>query len=92
MHPTLWKGTKKSTTLTILVEFLVNSLFHETKIPTMDMKVHVYSNFSKKFGKIGKMKFPSSMKNGRFHLPKCRDKLQKMGVLYTHSPKILGPS
>jgi hypothetical protein len=24
----------------------VNSLFHETKIPTVDMKVQVYSNFS----------------------------------------------
>jgi hypothetical protein len=27
------------------------------------------------------------MKNGRFHPPKCRSKLQKMGVLCTHSPK-----
>jgi hypothetical protein len=27
------------------------------------------------------------MKNGRFNTPKCRGKLQKMGVLYTHSPK-----
>jgi hypothetical protein len=33
------------------------------------------------------MKSPSSMRNGRFHLSKCRDKVQKMGVLYTHSPK-----
>jgi hypothetical protein len=27
------------------------------------------------------------MRNGRFHPPKYRGKLQKMGVLYTHSPK-----
>jgi hypothetical protein len=38
------------------------------------------------------MKSPSSMKNGRFHPPKYRGKVQKMGVLYTHSPKISGPS
>jgi hypothetical protein len=30
------------------------------------------------------------MGNGRFHPPKCRDKLQKMEVLYIHSPKSLG--
>ena len=32
------------------------------------------------------------MKNGRFHPPKCRGKVQKMEVLYTHSPKIPSPS
>jgi hypothetical protein len=31
------------------------------------------------------------MRNGRFHPPKCRGKVQKIGVLYTHSPKRLGP-
>ena len=31
------------------------------------------------------------MRNGRFHPPKCRGKLQKMGVLHIHSPKRLGP-
>jgi hypothetical protein len=30
------------------VEFFVIALFHETEIPTVDMKVHVYSNLSKK--------------------------------------------
>jgi hypothetical protein len=34
-------------TLAILVEFFVISFFHETKIPTVDMKVQVYSKFSK---------------------------------------------
>jgi hypothetical protein len=35
------------------VEFLVISFFHQTKIPMVDMKVQVYSNFSKKrFKKI----------------------------------------
>jgi hypothetical protein len=29
------------------VEFFVISFFHETKIPTVDMKVQVYSKFSK---------------------------------------------
>jgi hypothetical protein len=32
------------------------------------------------------------MRNGRFNTSKCRGKLQKMGVLYTHSPKMLGSS
>ena len=30
------------------------------------------------------------MRNGRFNTSNCRSKLQRMGVLYTHSPK--GPS
>lgn len=28
------------------------------------------------------------MRNGRFHPPKCRGKVQKMGVLYAHLPKM----
>jgi hypothetical protein len=36
-----------SITLAIPKEFLVNSLFQETKIPIVDMKVLVYSNFNK---------------------------------------------
>jgi hypothetical protein len=31
------------------------------------------------------------MRNGRFHPSKCRNKVQNMGVLYTHFPKIVGP-
>jgi hypothetical protein len=38
---------KISITLAILMEFLVISLFHEAKIPTVDMKVQVYSKFIK---------------------------------------------
>jgi hypothetical protein len=45
---------------------------------------------AKEISKI--MKSPSSMKNGRFHLPKCKGNLQKMEVLYTHSPKMPSPS
>jgi hypothetical protein len=72
------------------VEFFVISLFYETKIPMVDMKVQVYSKFSK--NKIWKkMKSPSSMRNGRFDTPKYRGKVQKMGVLYTHPPKKLRP-
>jgi hypothetical protein len=34
------------------------------------------------------MKSPSSMRNGRFHTPKYRGKVQKMEVLYIHSSKM----
>jgi hypothetical protein len=56
----------------------VNSLFHETKIPTVDMKVHVYFKFF--LNKIWKkMKPPSSLRIGRFHPSKYRGKVQKIG-------------
>jgi hypothetical protein len=67
------------------VEFLVISLFHETKISMVDMKVHVSFHFDKKI--LKKMKSPSSMRNGRFNT----SKLQKIGVLYTHCSKRPGP-
>ena len=51
------------------------------------MEVLVYSNFSQKISK--KMKSPSSMRNGRFHPSKGRGKVQKMEVLYIHSPNLL---
>ena len=60
---------KVSIILAVLEEFLVNSLLHETKISTMDMRVMVYFNFSKK--KFEK-KSPSSIRNGKFYPPKCR--------------------
>jgi hypothetical protein len=68
----------------------VISISHETKIPTVDMKVQVYSKFSKK-NKLKKVKSPISMRNGAFNTSKCSGKLQKMGVLYTHSLKSPGP-
>jgi hypothetical protein len=37
---------KNSITLAILVGLFVIAHFHKTKIPTMDMKVQIYSNFS----------------------------------------------
>jgi hypothetical protein len=37
------------------------------------------------------MKSPISMRNGTFNTSKCRGKLQKMEVLYTHSPQSPGP-
>jgi hypothetical protein len=87
MHPAIQKN---SITLAILEEFLVISIFHETKIPTVDMKVQVNSKFRR--NKIWKkVKSPISMRNGRFNTSKCRGKLQKMGALYTHSPKSPGP-
>jgi hypothetical protein len=73
------------------VEFLVISIVKETKIRTVDMKVQVYSKFRKeKFPK--KVNSPNSMRNGRFDTSKCKGKLEKMGVLCTHSPKMLGSS
>jgi hypothetical protein len=50
----------------------------------------VYSKFRK--NKIWKkMKSPVSMRNGRFDTLKCKGKLKKMGVLYTHSSKSPSP-
>jgi uncharacterized membrane protein len=56
----------------------------------VDIKVLLYSNFSKKLGK--KMNLQASMRNGRFHPSKCGGKVQKMGVMYTHSSKMPNPS
>jgi hypothetical protein len=54
------------------------------------MKVQVYSKFRK--NKISKkVKSPNFMRNGRFDTSKCRGKLEKMGVLCTHSPQSPGP-
>jgi hypothetical protein len=48
--PCTEEGYKKtSIKLAKLVEFLV--IFHETKIQTVDMKVHVYSKFRNFFSK-----------------------------------------
>jgi hypothetical protein len=78
MHLALKKGTKNFHNTSNIVEFLVISLFFKTKIPTVDMKVHVYSKFRK--NKIlKKVKSPISMRNGTFNTSKYR-------VLYTHSP------
>jgi hypothetical protein len=77
---------KISIILANLAEFLVISIFHETKIPTVDMKVQVYSKFRK--NKIPKkIKSLKSMRDGRFNISKCRGKLQKMGVMCTNPPK-----
>jgi hypothetical protein len=54
----------------------------------------VYSKFRKKnLGKKiwKKVRSPISMRNARLYTSKCRGKLQKMEVLYTYSPKSLGP-
>jgi hypothetical protein len=41
IHPALKRGTKNIHNTANLAGFLVNSTFHETKIPTVDMKVQV---------------------------------------------------
>jgi hypothetical protein len=68
------------------VGFLVNSLFHETKIPTVDMKVHVCSKFWKNLF-WEKVKSPLSMNFGRVNTSKCMGKLQKMGCSTPNPPK-----
>jgi hypothetical protein len=95
MHLALKRGTKTSIILGKLVEFLVISILHETKIPTIDMEVQVYSKFRNKFRKNKNWKngkSPTFMRNESCNTSKCRGKLQKMVVLYTHSPKMLGSS
>jgi hypothetical protein len=77
MHPALKKGTKNFHSTSNSCGIFVIAFFHGTKIPTVDMKVLVYSNFSQKNSK--KMKSPSSMRNERFHPSKCRGKVQKTG-------------
>jgi hypothetical protein len=55
------------------------------------MKVQVWTKFSQK-KLLEKVKSPLSMNFGRIRTSKCRGKLQKMGVMYTHSLKSPGPS
>jgi hypothetical protein len=50
----------------------------------------VYSNFSQK--NLEKNEISKLMRNGRFHFPKCRGKVQNIGVPYIHSSKMGGPS
>jgi hypothetical protein len=81
MHPTLKKGTKHFHNTSKYCQFFFYFTFFETKIPTVDMKVHVYSKFRK--NKIWKkVKSPISMRNRTFNTSKCRGKLQKMGVKF----------
>jgi hypothetical protein len=55
------------------------------------MKVQVWTKFRKK--KLWKkVKSPLSMNFGRISTSKCRGKLQKMGVMHTHSLKSPGLS
>jgi hypothetical protein len=53
------------------------------------MKVQVYSKFSK--NKFWKNEISNLHEQWTFNTSKCRGKLQKMGVLYTDSPKSPGP-
>jgi hypothetical protein len=64
-----WRRVQKiSITLAILEGFLVISLFHETKIPKVDMKVLVYYKFNK--NKIWKkLKSPTPWGLEDFTLP-----------------------
>jgi hypothetical protein len=58
----------------------VIALFHQTKIPTVDMKVQVYYKFKRiKNWIFIFIFFPTSTRNGRFFpTSKCRGKVQKI--------------
>jgi hypothetical protein len=64
----------------------VNYIFHGTKIPIVDKKVHVWTKFRRK--KIRKkVKSPLSMNFERISTSKCRGKLQKMGYCTPNPPQ-----
>jgi hypothetical protein len=73
MHLALKKGTNIFHYTRKFSEFT----FHYTKISTVDMKVQMYSKFSKRIW--GNMISPSFMRNGKFHPSKSRGKVQKTG-------------
>jgi hypothetical protein len=60
-----WRRVQKiSIILAILEEFLVISIFHRTKIPTVDMKVQLYSKFGKnKIWKKWNLQIPWGMED-----------------------------
>ena len=77
--------------LAILEEFLVISVFHETKISTIDMKVQVYSKFSKilnsKLHEDWKISFPQVQGQAKLWecfipiLPKCQAHLHNTKIV-----------
>jgi hypothetical protein len=78
-----WRRVQKnSIKLAIFVGFLVILLFHETKIPTVDMKVRVSSNFSQIFWKKMKSIAPWGMED--LTLPSVGASFKKWGC-YTHT-------
>jgi hypothetical protein len=85
-----WRGVQKiSITLAILVGFLVNSLFHETKIPTVDMKVQVCSKFNNfYFGKKWNLHSPWIL--GELALRSVGASFKKWGCCTPILPKALG--
>jgi hypothetical protein len=89
MHRALKKGTKNfhNTSKSWGIFSDPNSSWNKNPNSRyeVDMKVQVYSKFRK--NKIWKkVKSSISTRNGRLNTSKCRGKLQKMGVLYTHPP------
>jgi hypothetical protein len=85
IHPALKKSTKSSITLANLEEFLVISIFHETKIPMVCMKIQVYSKPRK--NKIWKkVKSPIPMRIGTFNTTKCRSKTFQKKKYFNNQP------
>jgi hypothetical protein len=82
---------KNSITLANLEEYLVISIFHETKIPTVDMKVQVYSKFRKiKFEKKWNLQSPWGMEH--LTLPSVGASFKKWGCCTPILPKALAHS
>jgi hypothetical protein len=74
-----------SITLAILMEFLVIALFHETKIPMVDMKFQVYFKFSKnKIWKKLNLQAPGGMED--LTIPRIGAKFKKWRCCI-HTPK-----
>jgi hypothetical protein len=74
--PCTEEGYKKiSITLANLAGFLVNSIFHETKIPTVDRKVQVWTKNLGIFFFLEKVKSPLCMNFGRISTSKYKGKL-----------------
>jgi hypothetical protein len=68
------------------VEFLVIAIFYETKIPTVDMKVHMYFKFSKnKIWKKLHLQVPWGMED--FTLPSVGASFKKWGCYAPILPK-----
>jgi hypothetical protein len=91
MHPALKTDTKNFHYTSKTCGIFSDLNFAWNKNPNGRYEGPSYSKFRK--NKIWKkVKSPTFMRNRSWNTSRCRGKLQKMGVLYTHSPKMLGNS
>jgi hypothetical protein len=87
-----WRRVQNiSITLANLEEFLVISIFHEIKIPMVDMKVQLYSRFRKiKFDKKRNLQSPWGMEH--LTLPSVGASFKKWRCCTSIFPKVLAHS